>query len=174
MTTSPAFAEALICKAPAASMANAMMLFGQFVGSWDVEVNWYQAGHVVRRAHGEWHFSWILEGRGIQDVWIVPVRGEQSKGDTAYEYGTTIRFYDPTIKAWRSTWHGPMHGLVIPFVARQIGDEIVLEGRHVGGQQMRWIFSEIRQDRFLWRSVILPDDGADWTVIQDFAVRRRS
>src|SRR3954467_8336036 len=120
-----AFTEALISEAPLASMDNGVMLFGRFVGSWGLEVNWYDAGQVVRRARGEWHFSWILEGRGIQDVWIVPIRAERSTGATSYEYGTTIRFYDSSIKAWRSTWHGPMHGVVIPFVARQIGDEIV-------------------------------------------------
>ena len=28
-----------------------------------------------RRRNGEWHFGWVLEGRAIQDVWIVPPRG---------------------------------------------------------------------------------------------------
>ena len=151
------------------------MLFGQFVGSWDVDVTWHEAGRVVRRARGEWHFAWVLEGRGVQDVWIVPPRGERTGGADLYEYGTTLRFYDPGIDAWRSTWHGPMHGVVIPFIARKVADEIVLQGRHaVDDRPMRWVFSDIGPERFLWRSEASADEGETWELIQDFVVRRRA
>ncbi len=55
-------------------------------------------------ASGEWHFGWALEGRAVQDVWIVPPRGELRRGDAAANvnsYGTTLRVYDPDIDAWR-------------------------------------------------------------------------
>ena len=167
---------ALLSDGPHPEHAEAAMLFGQFVGSWDVDVAWYEAGRVVRRARGEWHFAWVLEGRAVQDVWIVPPRSERSAGDAdLYEYGTTLRFYDPGIDAWRSTWHGPMHGVVIPFIARKVGDEIVLQGRHaVDGRPMRWVFSDIGADRFLWRSEASADEGGTWDLLQDFVVRRRA
>ena len=165
--------EALIAHGPHPDHASALMLFGQFVGSWDVDVTWYENGAPARRARGEWHFFWVLEGRAIQDVWIVPPRSERTLGGAdCYEYGTTLRFYDPGLGAWRSTWHGPMKQTVIPFVAKQVGDEIVLSGRHADGRSMRWIFSEIKPESFRWRSEVLDDAAELWDLAQEFTVRR--
>jgi hypothetical protein len=83
-------------------------LFGRFVGSGHIEVTWYQDGIVTRRAQGEWHFAWVLEGRAVQDVCVVPPRAERPHEIDRYEHGTTLRFYDPRIDAWRSTWIGPV------------------------------------------------------------------
>ena len=66
--------------------------FGQFIGSWDLD--WYIEG---ARAKGELHFGWVLGGRAIQDVWVVPGRF----------HGSTLRFYDRALGAWRSTWIEP-------------------------------------------------------------------
>jgi hypothetical protein len=45
---------------------------------------------------GEFHFGWILEGRAIQDVWMIPRRKDRR-----------IRVYDPRIDAWRIFWIDP-------------------------------------------------------------------
>jgi hypothetical protein len=127
---------------------------------------------VTRRAQGEWHFAWVLEGRAVQDVWIVPPRAERPHEIDPYEYGTTLRFYDPRIDAWRSTWIGPVKGLVIPFIARQVSSEIVLEGHNPEGLPIRWIFSEITPHSFRWRSNVSKDGGQSWQGIQEMGVRR--
>ena len=41
-------------------------------------------------------------------------------------HGSTIRFYDAAIGAWRSTWIEPVNGRVRRFIGRPSGDEIVL------------------------------------------------
>ena len=50
-------------------------VYGWLVGSWELAVDYYVAvdltGHGL---HGEVHFSWVLEGRAIQDTWIMPRR----------------------------------------------------------------------------------------------------
>ena len=61
------------------------------------------------------------------DVGIAPRRSTQGSGEP-HEYGATLRFYDETIDAWRSTWIGPVRHLVRPFLAREVHDAIVLEG----------------------------------------------
>jgi len=66
-----------------------------------------------------------LGGRAIQDVWIECAATDASSDSG--DWGTTLRPYDHKIDAWRSTWIGLNHGVVMPFIARQIGDEIVLE-----------------------------------------------
>ncbi len=165
--------EALAAHGPHPDHHDELMLFGQFVGSWDLDVTWYEAGSPVRREKGEWHFAWVLEGRAVQDIWIVPPRIERGSRTDLYEYGSSMRFYDPALGAWRSTWIGPMRGGVILFIARGIGDEIVLEGRDAEDERpMRWVFSEIAPDRFLWRNTVSADAGQTWTTQQDFTCRR--
>ena len=51
-----------------------MMLYGQFVGSWDGRFVYHAPEDVPREAPCEVHFGWALEGRAVQDVWIVPSR----------------------------------------------------------------------------------------------------
>src|SRR5919199_40845 len=129
---------------PAADRAGEMMLFGQFVGDWDVEFTVHNPDGTRQTEKAEWHFGWVLEGRAVQDVWIVPRRGERSQQSVVRsDYGTTIRFYDPAIDAWRIVYISPLQGELLTFVGRKVGDEIVLEGRDAEGLPMRWIFSEI-------------------------------
>ena len=149
-----------------------MALFGQFVGRWDLAVRWYAGGVEVRSARGEWHFAWVLDGRAVQDVWIVPTRVELSRGAELYEYGTSLRFYDPAILAWRSTWHGPVHGVVIPFIARDRDGEIVLEGQREDGRFLRWVFSGITHDAFEWRNMSSNDRSGPWELVQEFTASR--
>src|ERR1700712_5291110 len=125
-------------------------IFAPMIGSWDLDVVWYQDGAQVRREVGEWHFAWILEGRGIQDVWIVPARRLRSQSAELYEYGTSVRFYDKEGGIWRSTWIGPMRALVRSFVARSEGPNVVLETADNVDRRLRWIFSEVGSDSFRW------------------------
>lgn len=154
--------EPFLAEGPDPELADELALFGQFVGSWDLEIDYHDP---ERHLTGEWHFAWALGGRAVQDVWIAP--GE--------DWGTTLRFYDPALGAWRSTWIGPRKGLVLPFVARPVGGEIVLEGSFAEHALTRWIFSEITPAAFRWRAVESADGGATWTLVQEMrAVKRQA
>lgn len=168
-----AMIDALHATAPAPPHEQELMLFGQFVGSWVLDVIYYADDGSIRwRTPGEWHFGWVLEGRAIEDVWMVPPKAQRRPGpEPAGEYGVTLRFYDPRLRAWRSTWHGPVNGYVLPFVARPVSDEIVLE-REESGVTTRWIFARIRPDSFYWRAVASADGGRTWRLDQEmFATR---
>ncbi len=93
----------------------------------------YRPDGVKTTRHGEWQFGWILEGRAIQDVWMVPAPEAHRRGEPWTGYGTTIRVYDPHLGAWRVTWNGVLTGTVMHFIARQQGGEIVLEHASSGG-----------------------------------------
>ena len=85
---------------PAPELADKMNLFGQFVGDWRFDYVGYKKDGTSFKAKGEWHFGWILEGRAVQDVWIIPGRPERNNpGTPKGEYGTTVRFYDPKLDA---------------------------------------------------------------------------
>ena len=154
--------------------ASELALFGQFEGAWDLDVSWFKNGDLIREEKGEWHFGWILDGRAMQDVWVVPTRAEQERGSPPYEYGTSVRFFDAELGAWRSTWIGPVQGSVRPFTAKRRGEEIVLSGQQIDGKEIEWVFSDIRPDAFSWRFVKRTNDGSGWETVQAFECRRRS
>jgi hypothetical protein len=163
--------DALQASGPHPELTEDLKLFGQFVGAWDVDVTNIAEDGTKQELKGEWYFGWALEGRAIMDVWTAPRRSLRGQEDP-YEYGATMRFYDPTIQAWRSTWIGPVRHLVRAFIARQVADEIILEGSSTQGLRIRWIFSEITATSFHWRNVESSDDGATWTTVQEMAAQR--
>jgi hypothetical protein len=119
---------------------------------------------------GEWHFGWVLEGRAIQDVLISPPRGSSQP---TFEYGTTLRFYDPDTGTWQLTWITPVQRAVRRLIARPVGDEIVLEGREPSGRLLRWTFSQITPSTFTWRGFISDDNGATWHQNEEMRLQRR-
>ena len=163
--------EALRASGPHPDLAEQLQLFGQFVGAWDVDVTNIAPDGTRQTLKGEWHFGWVLDGRAVMDVWITPRRSLRGQADP-YEYGASLRFFDPTIQAWRSTWIGPVRHLVRPFIAQQVGDEIFLEGSFEPGSQTRWFFTQISPTSFQWRNTESHDDGATWTTVQEMAAQR--
>ncbi|MBI3287380.1 MAG: hypothetical protein HYZ68_04960 [Chloroflexi bacterium] len=159
----------LAADGPHPAYADKMMLFGQFVGSWDLDMKLYDSDGSSRSLKGVWHFGWVLEGRAIQDV-LIPHRPEGGMG-------TTLRFYDPRIDAWRVVWAGPADGEFSTLVARQVGDQIFLEGTWSIAAEHRlwqWRFSEITETSFHWQGVVSDDGGQTWRLVEEMYARRRT
>ena len=156
---------------PDPKLAAKLALFGQFVGDWEI-TEWrnQEADGSWKTGRGELHWRWILEGRAVQDVWAVI---DEDTGQPV-PIGTTVRFYDPRIDAWHSVWISPTNGVVRPFVARQVGDEIVLEGKSARGNPLHWIFSEITSTSFRWREEELRAPPSGWVMDEEMRIRRRS
>ena len=143
------------------------------MGDWEVNFAVHGPNGSKQIEKAEWHFGWVLEGRAIQDVFIIPRRSARERSDWARkDYGTCLRFYDPAIDAWRVVWVSPSHSEILTFIARQIGEEIVLDGRDVDETPMRWIFSKITPDSFRWRRVFSSDEGTTWQLHKEMTVRR--
>src|SRR5262245_40988972 len=104
------FQSALSARAGSSEIPEAANAYGFLVGSWELDVLHYWAqGVSARGIKGEVHARWVLEGRAIQDVWIMP-RGAERTGplDKQFNmYGTTLRVWDATIEAWRISWSNP-------------------------------------------------------------------
>jgi hypothetical protein len=106
-----AMIAALQSPGPRPELAEHLQLFGQFVGSWDLDRTSYAPDGRTATVPGEWHFGWVLDGGAVQDVWICPPRGLRDEPITPPgEWGSVIRFYDARIDAWRATWAGPASG----------------------------------------------------------------
>jgi hypothetical protein len=164
--------DALHVAGPAAEHADKLMLFGRFVGSWNLE--WSGIGLDGQPASmlGELHFGWVLGGRAVQDVWIVPGRGRPGEGAPPLGFhGSTIRFYDPAIDAWRSTWVEPVNGRVRRFIGRQHHDDIVLLSDD-DEPHLRWRFTDITPEFFRWHAEISHDRGATWSFDEEMLATR--
>ena len=163
--------KGLWANGPDPSLEQKLMLFGQFVGDWDIiEARYIQADGTWVKMKGEVHFGWILDGTAIQDVWMGCRDGSQK----VILFGTTIRFYDPKIDAWRSTWLSPIKGLVQTFIAQKVNNEIVLEGKTIEGYPEKWIFSQITNQSFRWHSEETHDNGKTWLLTEEMEIRKVS
>src|SRR5262245_53293853 len=78
---------------------------GWLIGSWDLDVLRHGTDVSGQGLTAEAHFAWALEGRAVQDVWIMPRRGQRAGADkTRNMFGTTLRVWDASLQAWRVTW----------------------------------------------------------------------
>ena len=103
----PSFNAALCCDGPPPDRAAQMRLYAWLVGSWELEGVVHADDGTTHRGRGEVHAAWVLDGRAIQDVWILP----------GVFHGTTLRIYDPGIDAWHIIWNDPVR----QYYTRQIG-----------------------------------------------------
>ncbi|MCY1019095.1 hypothetical protein [Pyxidicoccus sp. MSG2] len=165
----------LRAEGPLAVHADKLMLFGRFVGAWDAEVVFYgEDGKEVFRQPGEWSFSWALDGRAIQDVLIYPnAEAGLSAAVGERRIGTTLRHYDAKADHWRVVWLGATTGFLAVLTGRPVGGEIHIEGPDPEGHLLRWMFTAITEDSFLWRGLLSKDGGATWRVTQEMPCRRR-
>jgi hypothetical protein len=167
------FGEHLVSEGPWQPLASQLMTFGRFVGSWDLR--WSRPGDEAAPADvsGELHLGWTLGGRAVQDVWIVPGTdsGNAGAGPHAF-WGSTIRFYDQDLGAWRSTWVEPVSGRVRRFIGRPVAGEIHLISTD-DAPFLRWRFTEITDDRFVWLGEYSVDEGRSWQLEERMVATRR-
>jgi len=150
-------------------------VYGWLIGNWEVEVCHYRGVDVSSRGlKGEAHFGWVLEGRAVQDVWIMPRRSERTLGSdkTLNMYGTTLRHWDPAIQAWRITWNNPVTGHREEQIGRWSDKNIVQLGARSDGTLTRWTFTEITSDSFHWLGETLTADGKTWKIEGEFRATR--
>ena len=114
--------------------------YGWLIGSWELDVCHYWATDVASRGiKGEAHFAWVLEGRAVQDVWIMPRRSDRTADldKSMNMYGTTLRVWDPSIQAWRITWRNPAGDHHEEQIGRRSGDDVVQTGTRPDGTPTR-------------------------------------
>ena len=159
--------EGLPADGPAPELRSQLQLFGQFVGDWDIVD--HRAPLTQAQPPGEVHFNWILGGRAIQDVW-----GSIDPTTRRFRpWGTTVRYFDRDLGAWRSTWIAPGQHHVRRFVGRKAGPCIVLQEEDRGVRTERWVFTKIRPDSFEWTAWKRSRPRGRWQRIETMRVRRR-
>ena len=160
--TATSFATALHSGGPASDRPGQMGLYGWLIGDWDMDATVFLDDGTQHKGKGEIHFGWVLEGRAIQDVWILP----------GVFYGTTLRIYDPGLDAWHILWSDPLRQFYCRQVGRAQGNDIVQDGKDDEGNPVRWSFRDITPDSFRWLGERSPDGGKTWQLQAEFHARR--
>jgi hypothetical protein len=166
--------EALASSERSPEIASADDVYGWLIGSWELDVRRYGVDVTSRNLKGEVHFGWVLEGRAIQDVWIMPQRTERSPQmeKTCNMYGATLRVWDASIQAWRVTWINAVTGSRDELIGRWSGKDIVQVGARANGTPIRWMFTQITPNSFRWTGEVLEADGHTWRLEGEFLARR--
>src|SRR5262245_47601406 len=178
----PSFAQVLHAEAPDRERAGKLALYAWLVGAWEMDVVTFSEDGTTHEGRGEIHAGWILEGRAIQDVWMIPRLKDRKPGieplpGAGNWYGTTLRIYDPALDAWRILWNDPAINFFSQQTGRPRGSDIVQEGPDPRGGTMRWTFSEIDRGTnaspasFHWTAERSPDNRT-WRKEVDIRARR--
>ena len=131
--------------------------FAPLIGDWDCDYCDELIGNKKRHVKGEWIFRRVLEGAGVQDVFIFPSRRtRESNPQPDAEYGTSLRMFNAEQHCYDVvyTCAGTMKRLCF----KKEGDR--LAGKVLDEEATYWVFSDITGDRFHWEYVTLAPDGS--------------
>jgi hypothetical protein len=161
------FTDALASDGPAADRADKMKLYGWLIGRWTMDATVHLDDGSLHRGSGEIYFGWALQGRAIQDVWIL----------SGVFYGTTLRIYDPNLDAWHILWGDPVRQYYTRQIGRAQGADIVQRGKNDAGEAVRWSFTAITPDSFRWTGERSRDQGRTselktWHLQAEYFARR--
>jgi hypothetical protein len=150
-------------------------IYGWMLGSWKLDVLHYWGIDVSAQGFKcDMCAAWVLEGRAIQDVWIMPALADRRPplDRKMNMYGTTLRVWDPRIHAWRITWKNPAGDHYEEQIGRRDGQDIVQVGYRPDGAPTRWRFTEITPRSFHWLGESLAPDGRTWALEGEFRARK--
>ncbi len=176
MNQATAFVEVLQSEYRSAEIRSESDIYGWLIGSWTIRALDYEDDGSKKETRAEWHFARVLEGRAIQDIFIVPSRDQRSATmpKERNRYGTSFRYYDSKIDAWHITWFNPVRHVENHLVGRKVGNEIVQEGKDEDGRLMRWCFRDITPNSFRWTGEDSTDQGKTWHLGAEFLGERKS
>lgn len=150
--------------------------YDRLIGAWNFEMQCFDSnGNLEDETDGEWTFSYILDGTGIQDVFVWP----RSNGDMDYyeqgECGTTIRIprYDKSGKwdiVYASKW------AVDHLIGEEVNGQIIQNGINKDAADTtfwQWNFVDIQSDSFLWESIWSKDNGVTWHIATRVKAKRK-
>ncbi len=141
--------------------------FAPLIGDWDCD---YYDGPDDQKRHvkGEWIFRYILEGTGVQDIFIFPSRStKEEHPEPDGEYGTSLRMFNKQQLCYDVVYTCD-HSMKRLCFTRE-GDKLV--GKVLAETCTYWIFSDITADSFHWENVQIFDDGRRNLICEIFGKR---
>jgi hypothetical protein len=161
---------ALKATSPHPTLGDQGQVPGRLVGTWDVEYTTFAKDGTASQRTGEFIVEWVMDGRALQDLWIVHPSGTR----TEREVYADLHWFDAKSRTWRAAFVDPEHGSVAKFTGGPVGsDRYVLETPDLGSNRTRWSFYDIRRDSFAVRGEASKDDGKTWKLESEYKMQRR-
>jgi uncharacterized protein len=161
---------ALRATGPDPSLGDHAGVIGHLVGTWDVEYTDFSKDGKVTHRTGELIFGWVLDGRVLQDLWIVDPSGTHKDR----EVYTDLFYFDPKSETWSAAAIDPEHASVARLTGGAASDDrIVLDSPDLGAKEARWSFNDIHPDSFIFRDEASNDDGKTWRLRSEYHMKRR-
>lgn len=134
--------------------------FAPLLGDWDfVYYDGYDTDS-VRSVKGEWIFRRVLNGTGIENLFICPSR------ETMYtdpqpdgEYGMAIRMFNSKEKCYDMAYACEKYICNLRFIKE--GDKLI--GTVTDDPSSKWVFADIKKDTFHWQNITVLESG-EWQV----------
>ena len=143
--------------------------FAPLLGDWECDYYDEPTAGYKRHVKGEWLFRRILEGAGIQDIFIFPSRAtKETEPQPDGEYGSSFRMFNKAEGHYDVVYTCDHCMKRLCFIKQ--GDR--LEGKVLSEENAYWIFSDITEDSFHWENVRLPANGEKKLVCEIFGKRR--
>jgi len=163
--------SALKAMGPHPSLGDQGQVFDRLIGTWDVDYADISTDGTVTRHTGKLVVGWVMDGRVIQDLWIVDPYGFRQER----EVYTDLRYFDAKTKTWPATFIDPEHVSVARFTAGTAdGNGIVLNTPDIGGADTRWSFNDIGPASFVFRDEVSHDGGRTWRLRGEDHMTRHS
>ena len=159
------FVDALISQEKSGLIPDEYDYWKDVIGSWNLDFVFGRGTDKERHVKGEWHFARILDGLGIQDIFICPARELRTK--PTQEYGATIRMFNPSTNKWDMVY--TCYKTMSRFVGTKENGRIVLTNIH--SRRNRWVFTEISPEKFHWQNESTLRDGTVKIWCEAFATR---
>ena len=120
-----------------------------------------------RHVKGEWFFRRVLEGAGIEDVFICPSRETRAASPQPdAEYGVALRMFNAERKCYDMVYTCAQY-----MTQLEIHKDAQNIECHVLGKQEKWVFSDITDSTFHWRNMTQIENG-EWRVNCEIFAKR--
>ena len=143
--------------------------FAPLLGDWEFDYYDGYGTSVPRQVKGEWLFRRVLNGSGIQDLFICPSRAAmEADPQPDGEYGAAIRMFNPAQGCYDMVY------VCEKYIKRLIFrmESGKLAGTVLDNPAEKWVFSEMTEDSFHWQNVTVLPDGT-WKINSDVYARRK-
>ena len=142
--------------------------FAPLIGDWACDYYDEPEKGFKRHVKGEWFFRRILEGTGVQDIFIFPSRAtKENEPQPDGEYGSSFRMFNEVDRCYDVVYTCD-HSMKRLCFTKQ-GDKLV--GKVLSEENAFWIFSDITEDSFHWENVRISDGNEKFLVCEIFGKR---
>lgn len=118
----------------------------------------------------EWIFRRVLNGTGVEDLFICPSRETMdSNPQPDGEYGMAIRMFNHREKCYDMAYACEKYIANLRFVKE--GDKLI--GTVLDAPAQKWVFSDIKDETFHWQNITVGENG-EWQINSDVYAKRKN